>query len=150
YVKADIIEESVIALISQRFGTKAVVEEEARGHADEVEARLRDARKRLTASQKRMDDAVDRLGEGDDPEWERQRDRLLLAVKGARADVEHLASERRRILDRMAQAEAIARRAISFAEEVDSLPVPTAKARLQTIVKRVLVYDRGERAEVEY
>lgn len=148
-VDAADLEHAVLSAMGQQMSDLRQIEDRAIGLATESEKRLDAARKRLEAAQRRMDRAVDLFFEDENlPEWERQRKRLAEAIREAQVELDQSEFAHRQNLARAAQAEAASERALSLVDEIGEIPVPAAKVKIQSIIERVDVYDRGLRAEL--
>lgn len=149
YVNAEELERAVVDEMSREMSDVVPIEARTADRAEEARQLLEAAKKRLDTARRRMDRAVDLFFEdGDQKEWERQRRRLGEAVRSAETEVEHREAEYQSAARQAQQVTQASIRALSLAESLDTMPVPMAKARLQAIIQRVTVEERGERAGI--
>ena len=147
---AEPLERAVLAQLST-LGVSEDVRQEFAAQAEEARQAVAAAEQQVTTAQGRMSRVLDLYADdrmsADD--WSRERPRLEAEIAGARAVLESARAEHRHRQARADQAATVATRIRSFVSEAEALPLPTAKARLQTIVRHVKVYGRTGRFEVE-
>lgn len=147
---ADPLERAVLAQLGT-LGVSLDVQQEFTRQAEEACKAVAAAEQGVLAAQGRMSRVLDlyaddKMGIAD---WNRERPRLEAEIAGAQAVLASARSEHLRLQARADQAATVASRIRSFVAEVEALPLATAKARLQTIVRHVRVYGRTGRFEVE-